>query len=171
MKDSLILKKYCLCLLLTFAFFLTGQSALAVSPSVLPGDTRTEEYLPMLSGKRVAIFCNHTARISEKHLLDMLLKKGVQVTALFSPEHGIRGDAPAGDSVDDGTDSKTGIPIMSLYDGVTVMPAKEDMTKFDVLVIDIQDVGLRYYTYQKRAVKAPCFSYGDETAQIILVIF
>ena len=142
-----IMKKYSLCLLLTLAFFLTEQSALAVSDSVLPGDTRTEEYLPMLSGKRVAIFCNHTAKIGEEHLLDMLLKKGVQVTVLFSPEHGIRGDAPAGDSVDDGIDSKTGIPIMSLYDGITVMPAEEDMTKFDVLVIDIQDVGLRYYTY------------------------
>ena len=96
-----IMKKYSLCLLLTLAFFLTEQSALAVSDSVLPGDTRTEEYLPMLSGKRVAIFCNHTAKIGEEHLLDMLLKKGVQVTVLFSPEHGIRGDAPAGDSVDD----------------------------------------------------------------------
>jgi len=69
------------------------------------------------------------------------------VTALFSPEHGIRGDAPAGESVDSGTDPVTGIPILSLYDGDTVMPAKEDMEKFDVLVMDIQDVGLRYYTY------------------------
>jgi uncharacterized protein YbbC (DUF1343 family) len=79
--------------------------------------------------------------------LDVLLKNGQQVTAIFSPEHGIRGDAPAGDSVDSGTDAKTGIPILSLYDGDTVMPAENDMAKFDVLVIDIQDVGLRYYTY------------------------
>ncbi|WP_221174098.1 DUF1343 domain-containing protein [Selenomonas sp. AB3002] len=101
----------------------------------------------MLAGKRVALFCNQTARIGEEHILDVLLKDGQYVTALFSPEHGIRGDAPAGESVDSGTDPVTGIPILSLYDGDTVMPAKEDMEKFDVLVMDIQDVGLRYYTY------------------------
>ena len=142
-----ILRKHCLRLLLTLVFLLTGQCALTFGASVIPGDERTEEYLPMLTGKRVALFCNHTARIGEEHLLDVLLKEGQQVTALFSPEHGIRGDTPAGDSVDSSTDSKTGIPILSLYDGDTVMPGKEDMAKFDVLVIDIQDVGLRYYTY------------------------
>jgi uncharacterized protein YbbC (DUF1343 family) len=142
-----IQKKHCLFLLLTIVCFLIGHNALAVGASVIPGDARTEEYLPMLSGKRVALFCNHTARIGEEHLLDVLLKNGQQVTAIFSPEHGIRGDAPAGDSVDSGTDAKTGIPILSLYDGDTVMPAENDMAKFDVLVIDIQDVGLRYYTY------------------------
>ncbi len=141
----LISRKHCLCLLIVC--FLIGQSALAVGAPVIPGDAQTEKYLPMLSGKRVALFCNHTARIGEEHLLDVLLKDGQQVTTLFSPEHGIRGDAPAGDSVDSGTDSKTGIPILSLYDGDTVMPAGKDMDKFDVLVIDIQDVGLRYYTY------------------------
>ena len=133
--------------LIILVFFFTGQSALAVDAYVIPGDNRTEKYLPLLSGKRVALFCNHTARIDEEHILDVLLKEGQQVTAIFSPEHGIRGDIPAGDSVDSGRDSKTGIPILSLYNGDTVMPADEDMAKFDVLVIDIQDVGLRYYTY------------------------
>jgi uncharacterized protein YbbC (DUF1343 family) len=127
--------------------FLLGQSTLAIGAAIIPGDARSEEYLPLLTGKRVALFCNHTAKIGEEHLLDLLLKDGQQVTALFSPEHGIRGDIPAGDSVDSGTDAKTGIPILSLYDGDTVMPAENDMAKFDVLVIDIQDVGLRYYTY------------------------
>ena len=127
--------------------FLLGQSTLAIGAAVIPGDARSEEYLPLLAGKRVALFCNHTAKIGEEHLLDLLLKDGQQVTALFSPEHGIRGDIPAGDSVDSSTDSKTGIPILSLYNGDTVMPAEKDMAKFDVLVIDIQDVGLRYYTY------------------------
>ena len=135
------------CLLFIFVFFLTDKIVLAADTSVIPGDNRIEEYLPMLSGKRVALFCNHTAIIEKEHLLDVLLKEGVQVTALFSPEHGIRGDIPAGDSVDSGTDSKTGIPILSLYDGDTVMPTEKDMANFDVLVIDIQDVGLRYYTY------------------------
>ena len=127
--------------------FLLGQSTLAIGAAVIPGDARSEEYLPLLAGKRVALFCNHTAKIGEEHLLDLLLKDGQQVTALFSPEHGIRGDIPAGDSVDSSTDSKTGIPILSLYNGDTVIPAEKDMSKFDVLVIDIQDVGLRYYTY------------------------
>ena len=72
-----IMKKYCVCLLFALAFFLTGQSALAVDDSVLPGDTRTAEYLPMLSGKRVAIFCNHTAKIGEEHFLDMLSSQHV----------------------------------------------------------------------------------------------
>lgn len=142
-----VLKKHCLYLLLVLAFLSIGQRALAVGADLVPGDARTEKYLPMLSGKRVALFCNHTAIIGEEHLLDVLLKNGQQVTALFSPEHGIRGDAPAGESVESGADSVTGIPILSLYSGDTVMPAEEDMAKFDALVIDIQDVGLRYYTY------------------------
>ncbi len=141
------LRKHFFCLLLLIAFFLTEQTALAADTSVILGDMQTEKYLPMLTGKRVALFCNHTARIGNEHLLDVLLKEGQQVTALFSSEHGIRGDIPAGDPVDSGTDSKTGIPILSLYNKNTVMPAEEDMEKFDVLVIDIQDVGLRYYTY------------------------
>ena len=142
-----ILRKIFLCFLLIIVVFLTSKSTLAVATSVILGDNRTEEYLPLLSGKRIALFCNHTARIGEEHLWDVLLKEGQQVTAIFSPEHGIRGDIPAGDSVDSGKDSKTDIPILSLYNGDTVMPTNEDMAKFDVLVIDIQDVGLRYYTY------------------------
>jgi uncharacterized protein YbbC (DUF1343 family) len=141
------MRKHCLCMLFIIVCFLLGQSTLAIGAAVIPGDARSEEYLPLLTGKRVALFCNHTAKIGEEHLLDLLLKDGQQVTALFSPEHGIRGDIPAGDSVDSSTDSKTGIPILSLYNGDTVMPAEKDMAKFDVLVIDIQDVGLRYYTY------------------------
>lgn len=142
-----IQRKQCLYLMLAIFIFLTGQGHLAHGAAVIPGDARTEEYLPLLAGKRVALFCNQTARIGEEHILDVLLKDGQYVTALFSPEHGIRGDASAGESVDSGTDLVTGIPILSLYDGDTVMLAKEDMEKFDVLVMDIQDVGLRYYTY------------------------
>ena len=142
-----VMRKCCLYLLFALALLLPSQSVSAVSAAIITGDMRTDEYLPMLSGKRVALFCNHTARIGEEHLLDVLLKKGQQVTAIFSPEHGIRGNAPEGNSIDSGTDSEIGIPILSLYNGDTVMPAKEDMDKFDVLVIDIQDVGLRYYTY------------------------
>ena len=125
-----IQRKQCLYLILAIVFFLTGQCPLVHGAAVIPGDARTEEYLPLLAGKRVALFCNQTARIGEEHILDVLLKDGQYVTALFSPEHGIRGDAPAGESVDSGTDPVTGIPILSLYDGDTVMPAKEDSCRF-----------------------------------------
>ena len=159
-----IQRKQCLYLMLAIVFFLTVQGHLAYGAAVIPGDARTEEYLPLLAGKRVALFCNHTARIGEEHILDVLLKEGRHVTVLFSPEHGIRGDAPAGESVDSGMDPATGIPILSLYDGDTVMPAKEDMEKFDVLVIDIQDVGLRYYTYYITIcdLMEACASYDKE---------
>lgn len=81
------------------------------------------------------------------HLLDVLLEKGVDVSAIFSPEHGFRGMADPGEHVASGTDEKTGVPILSLYEKGSHMPSAESMAKFDVLVVDIQDVGLRYYTY------------------------
>ena len=81
------------------------------------------------------------------HLLDVLLEKGVDVTAIFSPEHGFRGTADAGEHVASAVDEKTGVPILSLYEKGSTMPSAGDMGTFDVLVVDIQDVGLRYYTY------------------------
>ena len=81
------------------------------------------------------------------HLLDVLLEKGVNVTAIFSPEHGFRGMADPGEHVASGVDEKTGVPILSLYEKGSHMPGEESMAQFDVLVVDIQDVGLRYYTY------------------------
>jgi len=81
------------------------------------------------------------------HLLDALIEKGVNVTAIFSPEHGFRGVADAGEHVSSSIDEKTGVPILSLYEPGSYLPSDESMGKFDVLVVDIQDVGLRYYTY------------------------
>ena len=81
------------------------------------------------------------------HVLDVLLERGVNVTAIFSPEHGFRNMADAGEHVSSGVDEKTGVPILSLYDKDSHTPSAESMDKFDVLVVDIQDVGLRYYTY------------------------
>lgn len=111
------------------------------------GDERTDEYFPLLKGKRVAIFSNHTGLVGDKHLLDVLVEAGFDVTAIFSPEHGFRGNADAGEHVSASTDPKTGVPILSLYDGRAQRPSAESMKKFDVLVADIQDVGLRFYTY------------------------
>lgn len=112
------------------------------------GDEREELYMPLLEGRRIALFSNQTGcRKSGEHILDALIRKGISVTILFSPEHGFRGTADAGERVNSSVDEKTGIPILSLYDGKKAGPEDETMQGFDVLVVDIQDVGLRFYTY------------------------
>ena len=204
------------------AIFLTdGLSARTYSGKVVLGDERFEEYLPLLEGKRVAVFSNQTGIVGDKvtgskladalaeyggcfptcsaavvrqahqpvaepvvrqgsptieanrirrfdeislipftepsvpggkieygqHIVDALIEKGVDVKAIFSPEHGFRGNADAGEHVSSSVDEKTGVEIVSLYGGGSKIPDKGKTDKFDVLVIDIQDVGLRYYTY------------------------
>ena len=114
---------------------------------VIPGDERTDQYFPLLQGKRIAIFSNHTGMIGNRHLLDVLLENHFDVTAIFSPEHGFRGQAEAGEHINNSVDEKTGVPILSLYDGKVGKPSAASMQKFDLLIVDIQDVGLRYYTY------------------------
>ena len=114
---------------------------------VIPGDEQTDRYFPLLEGKRIAIFSNHTGMIGDKHLLDVLLENGFDITAIFSPEHGFRGRADAGEHVSSTVDVKTGVPILSLYDGKSGKPGASSMSQFDLLIVDIQDVGLRFYTY------------------------
>ena len=111
------------------------------------GAERTKEYLPQLEGKRVAVLANHTAMAGEEHLVDMLVREKVNLVGIFSPEHGFRGGADAGEHVKSSIDEKTGIPIWSLYDGKSGRPSDEKMQAFDVLLVDMQDVGLRFYTY------------------------
>lgn len=120
-----------------------------VSPSgrVVPGDERTEVYIPLLQGRRVALFSNHTGMVGGQHVLDVLRAHQVEVVLVFAPEHGFRGQADAGAPVSGGVDRQTGVPIFSLYDGKNRKPSAEVMQTFDVLVVDIQDVGLRFYTY------------------------
>ena len=144
MKKIIILLSF----LMSFICIIPAQKT-----SVVVGASRTDMYLPLLKGKRVALFSNHTGIVNGKHTLDVLLENKVNVTAVFSPEHGFRGDAGAGDHVDSSVDSKTGVPILSLYDGDAGKPSKENMLKFDILVVDIQDVGLRFYTYYISMVK------------------
>ena len=121
--------------------------------AVVVGAEQTESYFPLLKGKRIALFSNHTGMVKDKHLLDVLIENHFNVVAVFSPEHGFRGDAGAGDHVSSSVDSKTGVPILSLYDGNTGKPSAGSMQKFDLLIIDIQDVGLRFYTYYISMVK------------------
>lgn len=127
---------------LCFAFISTAQNK-----QVIVGAERTKIYLPLLKNKTVALFSNQTGVVGNKHTVDLLVEKGVNVVALFSPEHGFRGDADAGEQVNNSIDSKTGIPIFSLYQQSSSKPGKELMAKFDVLIVDIQDVGTRFYTY------------------------
>lgn len=124
------------------------EGKIASDSTIVLGDDCADVYLPLLQGKRVALFSNQTGINSEGiHILDALLAHHVNVTAIFSPEHGFRGTADAGEHVGSGVDEKTGVPILSLYDGDKSGPSEESMAKFDVLVADIQDVGLRFYTY------------------------
>ena len=185
-------------------FITNGSFARTYSKKVVLGDERFEEYLPLLQGKRVAVFSNQTGIVGDKvtgskladalakyggcfpalsvsepaeateqenefeeislipfnepsvsgkkieygqHIVDALIENGVDVKAIFSPEHGFRGNADAGEHVSSSVDEKTGVEILSLYEKGSRIPSKEKTDKFDVLVIDIQDVGLRYYTY------------------------
>ena len=170
-----------------------NDSALKAERVIL-GDEQSDEYLPLLKGKKVAIFSNKSGIIGDKiiltgengekieqfggfsrenvknpqtdptripfgkdengreiaygeHILDFLIESGVEVSAIFSPEHGFRANADAGESVSNSIDEKTGVPILSLYDDSTHSPSAENMAKFDLLLVDLQDVGLRYYTY------------------------
>lgn len=185
-------------------FITNGSFARTYSKKVVLGDERFEKYLPLLQGKRVAVFSNQTGIVGDKvtgskladalakyggcfpalsvsepaeateqenefeeislipftepsvsgkkieygqHIVDALIENGVDVKAIFSPEHGFRGNADAGEHVSSSVDEKTGVEILSLYEKGSRIPSKEKTDKFDVLVIDIQDVGLRYYTY------------------------
>ena len=114
---------------------------------VVMGAARTSEYVPLLKNKRVALLSNQTGMVGNQHTLDLMLEHGVNVVTIFSPEHGFRGNADAGEHVSSSIDEKTGIPIASLYDGKSPMPSKQVMDSIDVIVTDIQDVGLRFYTY------------------------
>ena len=103
-------------------------------------------YLPLLQGQSVAVFANPTSIVGQSHLVDTLLKRGIHIQKIFSPEHGFRGDADAGDKVGDQTDPATGIPVISLY-GKKTRPTADDLADVDVMLFDIQDVGVRFYTY------------------------
>lgn len=128
-------------------FICIALFSLVSMAEVQVGASRTDVYLPLLQGKRVALMSNHTGMVGEKHTLDILIENGINVTAIFSPEHGFRGTAREGEHVKSSVDEKTGVPILSLYDGKSGRPSDESMQKFDVLIVDIQDVGLRFYTY------------------------
>ena len=113
--------------------------------TIRTGADQTEKYLPYLKGKRVAILANQTSIIGNRHLVDSLQSLGVNIVKVFGPEHGFRGNASAGVQVADEKDESTGIPIISLY-GKKNKPTKEDLADVDIMIYDVQDVGVRFYT-------------------------
>ena len=120
----------------------------ASAQEVLVGATDTLAYMPQLEGRRVAVLANHTAMYSEdEHLVDMLHRRGIDIVGIFAPEHGFRGHVEAGAKVQNSVDERTGVAILSLYNGNTQRPSDEVMRSFDTLIVDMQDVGLRFYTY------------------------
>ncbi len=118
----------------------------SIPAKILTGASRTDVYMPLLKNKRVAVFANQTSTVGNTHLVDTLKKLGVNITVIFGPEHGFRGTADAGEKVLNYTDERSGVPVISLY-GSKRRPSKEDLANVDVMLFDIQDVGVRFYTY------------------------
>jgi uncharacterized protein YbbC (DUF1343 family) len=129
----------------------------------ITGADQTDRYVPILTGKRVGILANPTTIIGQRHLVDSLLARRINVVKVFGPEHGFRGNASNGAKVSDEKDPATGIPIISLY-GKKRKPSAEDLTNVDLMVFDIQDVGCRFYTYINvlRDVMEACAEHNKE---------
>ncbi len=116
------------------------------TPRILAGADRINVYLPLIKGRTVGIFANQTSIVGTTHLVDTLRSLGITIKVIFGPEHGFRGTADAGEKVGNYIDEKTGIPVVSLY-GNKRRPSAEDVKDVDVLIFDIQDVGVRFYTF------------------------
>ncbi len=131
-------------------FLLVFVSSLVLQVSgqkrIIPGAERIDYYIPLLKGKNVGVFANQTSMVGKTHLVDTLQKLGITIKAIFGPEHGFRGTAGAGEKVGTYVDKETGIPVISLY-GSKRRPSEDDLKDIDVLLFDIQDVGVRFYTY------------------------
>lgn len=136
-------------LLLVYPLLILNAQKLEIlensKPPIITGAERTDKYLPLLKGKRVAIMANPTTVIGKCHLVDSLLLLDVNIVKVFGPEHGFRGNASAGVTVNDETDKLTGLPIISLY-GKKKKPSNSDLANVDIVIYDLQDVGCRFYT-------------------------
>ncbi len=123
----------------------TAGRAMQTAP-VVTGAEHMDAWLPLIQDKRVGLVVNHSSVVGKMHLVDTLCSLGHCVSRIFAPEHGFRGGSPDGEEIRDGQDVRTGIPIISLY-GKKKKPAPEDFENVDIVVFDIQDVGVRFYTY------------------------
>lgn len=146
------IKIYVILLSAFFALKIHAQGIIQIDNSIKTindvkvGADRTAEYLPLLKGKSVAVVANQSSNIKNTHLVDSLISLGVTIKKVFCPEHGFRGLVDAGEKVASEKDPKTGLNIISLY-GKNKKPSEADLKDIDVLIFDIQDVGVRFYTY------------------------
>jgi uncharacterized protein YbbC (DUF1343 family) len=132
--------------LLTLILILFSCSYYGVKKSPVPGANRTDQYRDLIEGKTIAIVANQTSMSGKMHLVDKLLGIGINIRVIFAPEHGFRELADAGESISDGKDDLTGVPVISLY-GSHRKPTTDDLKGIEVVLFDIQDVGVRFYTY------------------------
>lgn len=140
------MKKFCVLSYILLIFIFTPPPAFA-QEKINNGADRLELFLPLLKNKKVALVVNQTSILKDgTHLLDALITNNISVCKIFAPEHGFRGDADAGEKIVDGKDSKTGIPVISLY-GKNNKPTPSQLADVNVIIFDIQDVGARFYTY------------------------
>jgi uncharacterized protein YbbC (DUF1343 family) len=126
--------------------FLTGIISSAYAQNIIVGAEKDNFYIDLLLNKNIGVVVNHTSISHGKHLVDFLLSREIHITKIFTPEHGYRGTADAGALIDNSKDKKTGIPIVSLY-GQNKKPESDQLAGIDIIVFDIQDVGVRFYTY------------------------
>ncbi len=145
------------------SFWHTRLDSIPVPAGYLPGSFCFEEYDSLVRGKRIALVVNHTAEFKGTHLVDSLLRRGIGIVKIFAPEHGFRGTAAAGEEIKNGTDSRTGLPLISLY-GKTKKPSPAMLADVDLVLFDIQDVGARFYTYisTMKLVMEACAEQGKE---------
>jgi uncharacterized protein YbbC (DUF1343 family) len=125
--------------------FVINAKAIDYTKAIVAAE-KTNEYLPLLKDKKIAVVGNQTSMIKNTHLVDSLISLKINVVKIFSPEHGFRGIADAGETIKSGIDTKTGLPVVSLY-GNHKNPTAEDLKNIDIVLFDIQDVGVRFYTY------------------------
>jgi uncharacterized protein YbbC (DUF1343 family) len=144
-NESRMIRSLFLISFLSF-FFIAGCMSREDDNTLQLGASRVDDYLPQLEGKKVGLLINHTSIVGDRHLVDFLLEHKVDVKKIFAPEHGFRGKADAGELVKDSVDEETGIPVVSLY-GKNKKPSADQMDGLDVVIFDIQDVGVRFYTY------------------------
>lgn len=142
------MKNIVIALILLMSF--TGVS---VQASIIVGAARTDVYVPLLKGKKVGLLSNHTGMVGDRHTLDIMLAEGIEVVTIFSPEHGFRGTADAGEKVGNSCDLATGLPIVSMYSAGKKGIDPEVLKPLDVVVVDMQDVGTRFYTYYITMIK------------------
>jgi uncharacterized protein YbbC (DUF1343 family) len=128
------------------SFSLSAGATASIENPITVGAEQIEKYLPQLKGKNIGLVVNQTSNVFDEHLVDVLLKNNIDIKMIFSPEHGFRGNRDAGEKFDSSIDTKTGISLVSLY-GKNRKPSLTTMKELDVIVFDIQDVGVRFYTY------------------------